>query len=134
MDGVRSPAPAMRRGPSPSILSTTAPPRCSSRSSTRRAAAWSAALEGTARTVQRRAPSPPLVLPTAPPAAAAAPGGPATPLSLTKLRRRATTATCPQAPAALVARRRHPLTVADDLDGFCVSPQGPTIDNGIGGD
>ena len=55
-------------------------------SSTRRAAAWSAALEGAARMVQLQAPSLPSALPTAPPAAAMVPGSPATLPSLASLR------------------------------------------------
>src|SRR4051812_24793409 len=93
----------------------------------RKVAAWSAALEGVARTAWRRELGQPLVLPTAPPTAATAPGSPATLLSLTRPRRRVTIAMCPRALAVPGAQQQRSLVVVIDLDGVGVGPHGPLL-------
>ena len=87
---------------------------------------------GAARVAQRRTSWLLSALPTTILAAAMAPGNPAALPSLTSLRRRATTATRPQARAAPGARQLHQLVVAGDLSGVAEGLSWPTVDDGIG--
>ena len=118
----RSHRSAVRGAPSRSTSSTTALPHSSSRSSTPRAAAWSAAPERSAKLTRA---------PLAATPAAVALGSPAALLSFTRLRRRVTIATCPRALAALGAEPRRPAVAAADLDGVGAGLPWPTVDDGV---
>ena len=88
---------------------------------------------GGAKLAQRQEPGPPLASPAVPLIAAMALGSPVTLPSPMRLRRRATTATCPRALAVPGARQQRPPVAAIDLDGVGVGLLWPTVDDGVGG-
>src|SRR3954465_14863431 len=96
----------------------------------RTVAGWSAAPGEAARTSPRRWLAPPIAPWTAP-QATGAPEDPAIPVRSSRCRRRATTATSPQADAGPGAGEVRWVAAHPDLDGVGAGACRPTVDDGI---